>query len=136
MLRRFGWLTAFCLLAAPVAWADYAGERQALLEREAALAEPGSAESEAARFKALTDLYFDWVLLEQPEFGTYFGIDRYQDRWTDNSRVATRRREADTRLILVAGQPLREPVARYGPFVMNTQAELRQAFEDYQAGRF
>jgi redox-sensitive bicupin YhaK (pirin superfamily) len=40
------------------------------------------------------------------------------------------------RAILVAGRPLHEPVARYGPFVMNTQEQLRQAFEDYQHGRF
>jgi hypothetical protein len=40
------------------------------------------------------------------------------------------------RAILVAGRPLREPVARYGPFVMNTEEQLRQAFQDYQNGRF
>jgi redox-sensitive bicupin YhaK (pirin superfamily) len=40
------------------------------------------------------------------------------------------------RLILVAGRPLREPVAKYGPFVMNTPDEIRQAIADYQAGRF
>ncbi len=41
----------------------------------------------------------------------------------------------DCRCILVAGRPLNEPIARYGPFVMNTREEIYQAFEDYQAGR-
>ena len=54
----------------------------------------------------------------------------------EGGAVAIEGREAGTRLILVAGKPLREPVARYGPFVMNTQAEIRQAFEDFHAGRF
>jgi redox-sensitive bicupin YhaK (pirin superfamily) len=41
-----------------------------------------------------------------------------------------------SRFLLVAGRPLHEPVARGGPFVMNTRAEIRQAEEDYSAGRF
>jgi redox-sensitive bicupin YhaK (pirin superfamily) len=43
--------------------------------------------------------------------------------------------ESDTRFILVAGEPLNEPVARGGPFVMNTKGEVLQAFDDYQSGK-
>ncbi|MBM3482771.1 MAG: pirin family protein [Alphaproteobacteria bacterium] len=46
--------------------------------------------------------------------------------------------EADkpARFILVAGKPIGEPVVKYGPFVMNTESEIRQAITDFRAGRF
>ncbi len=50
--------------------------------------------------------------------------------------VALKSSDQESRLLLVAGKPLNEPVARGGPFVMNTEAEVRQAFSDYRDGNF
>lgn len=46
------------------------------------------------------------------------------------------RAAADSRALLIAGRPLHEPIAQYGPFVMNTSDEIHQAVRDYQSGSF
>jgi len=55
------------------------------------------------------------------------------ERDGDAVAIAT---ENGAELLLIGGVPLNEPVARYGPFVMNTAGEIRQAMIDYQSGRF
>jgi hypothetical protein len=44
--------------------------------------------------------------------------------------------ESDARVLVITGKPLRESIAAYGPFVMNTADEIRQAFDDFRSGRF
>jgi len=52
------------------------------------------------------------------------------------SKIAVSAGAAGLEVLLLAGTPLHEPVARYGPFVMNTREEVQRAFEDFHAGRF
>lgn len=72
-----------------------------------------------------------------------FGVDRERGQdgqmvmfSTDGDELLIANDSSDTlELLLIGGVPLNEPVARYGPFVMNTREEIYQAIEDYQSGR-
>ncbi len=52
----------------------------------------------------------------------------------DGTKVSLQANDADTQLLVLSGEPLNEPIAARGPFVMNTQEELRQAMIDFQRG--
>jgi redox-sensitive bicupin YhaK (pirin superfamily) len=54
----------------------------------------------------------------------------------DGDQVEVRAKDERARFLLVSGKPLGEPIARYGPFVMNTKEEIRQALRDLQNGTF
>ena len=54
----------------------------------------------------------------------------------DGDEIQLQAGASSARFLLIAGKPLKEPIKRAGPFVMNTETELRQAFADYQAGNF
>ena len=54
----------------------------------------------------------------------------------DGDYISASTKDQPVRFLLIAGQPLKEPIARYGPFVMNTQAEIEQALEDLKNGTF
>lgn len=70
------------------------------------------------------------------EVGDLEIVDPHLAVFGDGERVSLEAGADGARLLLVAGAPLNELVAKYGPFVMNTEAELRQAIADFQAGRF
>ncbi|CAH0348230.1 pirin family protein [Aquabacterium sp. CECT 9606] len=112
----------------------------------------------AVQREATQPLYLDLHLPEGASFAqplpathnafiyVYRGELQVGDTPVPTQRMAILKNEADrdgvvvtaktaTRALLIAGQPLREPIAQYGPFVMNRNEEIFQAVEDFKAGR-
>jgi redox-sensitive bicupin YhaK (pirin superfamily) len=54
----------------------------------------------------------------------------------EGEKISVSTEEKPVRFLLVSGKPLKEPVAWYGPIVMNTQGELKTAFDEYEKGTF
>jgi redox-sensitive bicupin YhaK (pirin superfamily) len=76
------------------------------------------------------------------EGGGFFGADARPARQheavffaRDGDTALARAEKSPLRVLIFSGAPIGEPVARYGPFVMNTRAEILQAVEDYQSGK-
>jgi quercetin 2,3-dioxygenase len=86
-------------------------------------------ERDAYSYDATGANYFDFKRNCQmgPENAILFG---------DGDELSISTDEAPVRFLLISGKPLREPVAWYGPIVMNTREELRQAFEEFENGTF
>ena len=55
---------------------------------------------------------------------------------TDGERFTIEATQENSTFLVLSGEPLNEPIASYGPFLMNTQAELAQAIDDFNSGKF
>ncbi len=80
-------------------------------------------------YEVVNERYFDYEgdAMFGPEYLVAFG---------DGDEIAVSTGDKPVRFLLISGRPLREPVAWYGPIVMNTEEELRTAFEEYRLGTF
>ena len=78
---------------------------------------------------------FEGVMMGGADGAGRTGADSESAGLSDGETVTLTGGDDGGRGILVAGRPIREPIARHGPFVMNTREEIIQAIEDFHAGR-
>jgi uncharacterized protein (DUF885 family) len=83
-------------------FADYKGELATLSARIGELAGIETGLNDSERFKEIIDITYDYSMLSYPEFATYLGDPRGQDRWTDESEAAVLQRKQDDRTVLAA----------------------------------
>ncbi|WP_417623347.1 pirin family protein [Paremcibacter congregatus] len=79
---------------------------------------------------------FIYMVAGQVEIGSDLLGERHLGILGDGDLVHVTAGDKGARFLLLGGQRIEEPIARSGPFVMNTEEEIRQAYQDYRAGRF
>ena len=79
---------------------------------------------------------FAFIIRGEATFGDCLARENDMVLFDRDGKEVSLASENGAELLLIGGVPLNEPVARYGPFVMNTTGEIRQAMIDYQSGRF
>jgi uncharacterized protein (DUF885 family) len=96
-MKRLVALSLGLLLAASAARAfDPETARREIWERIEQIDENPDGRAESERLQEFIDVYFDYIMLEHPEFATFLGLPEGHDRWTDNSLEAITRRDEDT----------------------------------------
>jgi len=94
---------AFALLSfTAVVNADYKDELKALNTRMQELAGSKTGLTDSQRFNEIVDMTYEYTMLSYPEFATFLGDPRGQDRWTDDSEAVARQREQDDKTLLAA----------------------------------
>ncbi len=81
---------------------DYQDEIKVLNARMQELSGDKTGLSDSERFKEIVDMTYDYTMLSHPEYATYLGDPRGQDRWTDNSEAITQQRKQDGKTLLAA----------------------------------
>jgi redox-sensitive bicupin YhaK (pirin superfamily) len=117
-------------------WEGVAGPHQALTDVHLALAElqaDGLLELEIPAGQAILCYAYHGAVTVQGEALQKGQIATFE---ANAGTLTLKGTETDNRVLLGYGTPYREPIVAHGPFVMNTEAEIRQAYEDFRRGRF
>ncbi len=102
MKRKILILALVSLFVTSLTNADYRDEIKVLTDRVQELAESKAGLSDSERFNELIDITYEYTILNYPEFATFLGDPRGQDRWSDQSEAITRQREKDDKTLLAA----------------------------------
>jgi uncharacterized protein (DUF885 family) len=101
-MRKIIVISLLLLGFSSTSFADYQDEIAAVRTRVQAFAESDAGLSDSERFQEIIKLTYDYAMLTYPEFATFLGDPRGQDRWSDQSETATKQREQDDKTLLAA----------------------------------